>query len=58
MKKYVTRKRVSLFMPFESDKRLAEIAEEKKKELGDKKFSKNKLGVLIIESYLKEQTNV
>jgi len=58
VKKYVTRKRVSLFMPFESDKRLAEIAEEKKKELGDKKFSKNKLGVLIIESYLKEQTNV
>lgn len=52
-KAYVTKKRVGFFMPVDDDKKLAEKAEEIMKKTGQRRFSKNQLAVMVIQSYLK-----
>lgn len=53
-KKYVTKKRVGVFLPVDDDDEYKKRANKIKKQTGNKKFSKNQLMVAVLQNYIKD----
>lgn len=57
-KEYELKKRVEIYMPIRLEEQLKKLAEEKSKNNKNQKISKNKLSLMILESYVNGQMNI